>query len=66
MRQTLRHPPLEIPVRGPKRWVDKDFVYLNKWVGDINHFSGSESIFSNGKVCYKAWYAGGLVDVVLD
>lgn len=49
-------------VRGPKKYKQGDFIYVNKFKGRINNFSGQETIYFKSKKIYKATYAGGLVD----
>jgi len=48
--------------RGPKKYINGNFTYLNNFKGKIQNFSGVEIIKLNGKQIYKAIYAGGLVD----
>ncbi len=48
--------------RGPTRFKEGDFTYINKFKGKIINFSGEEFIYFFGKKIYKAVYAGGLVD----
>lgn len=50
------------PFRGPKKYQNGNFVYLNDFNGDITNFSGEEIIKLKNKEIYKAKYMGGLVD----
>lgn len=62
LRRALMRMPEEYPFRGPKEYREDEYVYVNKWTGDIKQFSGEEKISQSGKVVYKANYLGGLVD----
>ena len=51
------------PFRGPEIYKQNEFIYLNKFEGDITQFSGEETITDiDGIELYKAKYMGGLVD----
>ena len=54
--------PEDKPYRGPKKYIEGDYSYLNNFIGEIDNFSGEESISYKGKEIYKARYIGGLVD----
>lgn len=54
--------PKEIPVRGPKKYTEDEFKYVNEWQGNIEKFHGEEKIFKKRKLVYNAFYVGGLVD----
>jgi hypothetical protein len=54
--------PIEAPFRGPEKYEEGDWLYENKFVGDVDSFSGEENIFYKGKKVYQAKYIGGLVD----
>lgn len=60
--KALQNLPSDMPVRGPKKLEDGEFVYKNIWEGNLESFSGEESISRNGKIVYNANYVGGLVD----
>lgn len=66
LRQALMQAPDDLPVRGPENFSETndsgDWVYENKWSGDLGHFSGHEYIKLNGQQIYDAEYSGGLVD----
>ena len=54
--------PEDYPFRGPKKYVDGDFIYKNTFTGEIDNFFGEETISSSqGKEIYKAKYIGGFV-----
>jgi co-chaperonin GroES (HSP10) len=50
------------PFRGPKKYKQDDYVYINKFEGKAHDFHGEETILLKGKRIYEARYAGGLVD----
>ncbi len=54
--------PFEMPVRGPRVLMEKDMVYINRWKGTLEHFSGEEFICYKDKQVYRTLYQGGLVD----
>lgn len=62
LRNALRQMPPEYPFRGPERYKDGDFVYMNVWEGKVDKFSGEEKIMQGRKVVYQASYMGGWVD----
>lgn len=62
LQSTLRRMPHDAPFRGPKTFKQGDFVYKNKWKGDLESYSGEEVILQQKKEVYRAWYMGGLVD----
>ena len=39
-----------------------DYIYRNKWEGEIDGFSGEEVITQKGGIIYKANYIGGLIN----
>ena len=56
--------PEDKPFRGPKEFSQDGLKYINIFEGEIDSFSGEETITSeDGNEIYKAKYAGGLVDV---
>jgi hypothetical protein len=53
--------PKQFPARGPKMVNKGDWKYENKWQGNIEGFTGEESIYYKGEqVCFRN-YVGGLV-----
>ncbi|MBI4034863.1 MAG: hypothetical protein HY381_00515 [Candidatus Chisholmbacteria bacterium] len=62
LRGALVQMPEEHPYRGPVEYKQGDFVYRNKWEGELDRFSGEETIEQGGSVIYKANYRGGEVD----
>ncbi|EKD56245.1 MAG: hypothetical protein ACD_58C00248G0001 [uncultured bacterium] len=62
LQKTLSLIPEDKPYRGPKEYTEGDYVYRNNFIGEVDNFSGEESISCNGKEVYKAKYIGGLVN----
>ena len=62
LRKALSAMPDEMPTRGPRILEDGEYTYKNNWQGDIEKFSGEESISKSGEKVYNARYIGGLVD----
>ena len=55
--------PAAKPFRGPTEYIEGDLKYVNNFAGEVDSFSGEESISSkDGQEIYKAKYIGGLVD----
>lgn len=63
VQKALSKAPIEMPIRGPWELEDGDLTYENGWGGNIEEFSGYESISNEkGQTVYWARYVGGLVD----
>lgn len=62
LRKALSLIPEDYPYRGPKEFVEGSYRYSNKYIGEIDNFSGGEVIEYNGEKIYGAKYIGGLVD----
>lgn len=62
LQKALSNPPEDIPLRGPAKFEEGGFVYGNKWEGNLEQYSGEETIAKDGKEIYRAKYNGGLVD----
>jgi len=58
----LLRAPEDFPFRGPDHFTDEPFTYRNVRHGDVQSFSGEETIHHRGTPVYTATYAGGLVD----
>jgi hypothetical protein len=50
-----------IPVRGPKEFINGDWKYTFNTEGDLSNFTGLEEIFKNGEVVCRLWCHGGLI-----
>ncbi|MBI3384838.1 hypothetical protein HY030_01450 [Candidatus Gottesmanbacteria bacterium] len=62
LRNALRLMPKDYPFRGLARYKEAEYLYVNKWFGNLENFSGKEIIKIGKRVVYKANYMGGLVD----
>ncbi|MEM4256508.1 MAG: DUF5680 domain-containing protein [Thermoplasmata archaeon] len=62
LKKALRNQPNDLPLRGPRLLHQKQFTYKNNVEGDLENFSGEETIYLNGKKVYSAIYTGGFVD----
>lgn len=62
LREALKNPDHDLPVRGPKELDFENYHYAFTWSGDLDKFLGNESIVKNGKKVYFANFIGGLVD----
>lgn len=51
----------DIPFRGPKRFKEGDFEYINEIKGDIANFIGHEKILFKRKEVFSQDYIGGLI-----
>jgi len=52
----------EKPFRGPSRFNEGDFEYLNEVEGDIYKVKGTETIYFKGEKVYQLEYHGGKLD----
>ncbi len=66
LQNALKLFPEDKPFRGPKQYEEiiegKRLEYKNNWSGEIDYFSGNETISVDGVEVYDAKYSGGLVD----
>lgn len=62
LRKALLLIPADYPYRGPNEVIEGDYKYKNNYLGEVDNFSGEESIEYHGKIIYKAKYLGGFVD----
>lgn len=64
LQKALSKTPVEMPVRGPREFEDKDLTYENAWTGNLGGFRGDESIVNNrGRTVYSASYSGGWINM---
>jgi len=49
------------PFRGPDRFVEMNFEYINESQGDVTNFKGTERIMYKGKEVFHQDYIGGLI-----
>jgi len=61
LQESLRKITEEKPFRGPDNFQKGDFQYINKAIGDIKRFSGTETIFYKEQKLYQLDYHGGVV-----
>lgn len=47
------------PFRGPDYFIEGNYKYTDKSIGDISSFEGTEEIFYNDKKIYELKYHGG-------
>ena len=50
-----------IPIRGPKEYINGEFKYCFDFTGDINNFSGIETVYKNDVKIYELKCNGGLI-----
>ena len=50
-----------IPVRGPKEFINGEYKYTFEVKGDLDYFSGTETIYKNDKKIYELKCNGGLI-----
>lgn len=62
LRNALKEMPAAAPYRGPGRYEEGQFTYLNRWEGELARFVGREEIQESSRLTYQAEYAGGWVD----
>lgn len=62
LQRALRLIPETTPYRGPKEYIQGEYVYVNTFVGEVDNFSGKEIIRYKGEEIYTAKYMGGFVD----
>ena len=53
--------PEEYPFRGPECVEAEILNYTNKFIGDINYFSGTEKIYQGARKIFELKYHGGLI-----
>lgn len=51
-----------IPVRGPKEFINGEWKYTFNADGDLANFTGIEEISKNGKVVYRLYCHGGFIE----
>ena len=62
LRNALKEMPEAAPYRGPERYEEGQFTYINRWEGELGRFTGREEIHETSTLAYQAEYAGGWVD----
>lgn len=62
LRQALLQVSADAPFRGPKKLFDNTGLrYQNSFQGNIDFFSGEESIWHNDSLLYRLYYTGGWI-----
>jgi len=61
LKKCMRKIPKIFPIRGPKQVKEGDWLYVNKWRGDVKGFVGEENIYYKGKKITFRNYVGGLI-----
>lgn len=51
-----------IPVRGPRRYTNREWGYVNMPIGELSRFTGTEEIYRRDELLYRAYYHGGLIE----
>jgi hypothetical protein len=63
LKKSLLRMPKDYPYRGPKSFKEKEWQYINKWNGEVDQFSGEETILKDKKIVFWTKYIGGLVNI---
>ena len=50
-----------LPLRGPKKFENGEFVYTFEQTGSMQNFVGTEQIYKNGKLIFKLTCHGGII-----
>lgn len=50
-----------IPVRGPKEFVNGEYIYKFTVNGDLNYFNGIETVMKNNELIFELHCSGGLI-----
>lgn len=50
-----------IPVRGPKEFINEDYLYIFNVDGDIENFVGTEQIYKDKMLIYELKCHGGII-----
>ena len=50
-----------IPVRGPKEFINEDYLYIFNVDGDMENFVGTEKIYKDKKLIYELKCHGGII-----
>jgi len=59
LREALKKVGKEKPFRGPKKYEENSFQYVNSVEGNLGMFNGIEKILYKGKEVYRLLYHGG-------
>ena len=61
LREALRRVNEKKPFRGPEKYDENIFRYINNVEGDVSQFNGSEKIFYKEIEVYRLLYHGGFI-----
>jgi hypothetical protein len=61
LQAALGEVPVEQPYRGPSVFRRGDYTYVNQVEGDVDRFSGVETIARGEQVVYRLQYSGGML-----
>ncbi|MBI4146284.1 hypothetical protein HY489_03025 [Candidatus Woesearchaeota archaeon] len=61
LKKALQRVELARPFRGPARFAQNNFEYIDQSEGDITNFKGTERILHKGQEVFRQDYIGGLI-----
>jgi hypothetical protein len=61
LRKAMRNVSVDTPFRGPKEFVEGDYIYRDSNKGELGKFEGKETIFFVNRVVYSLSYSGGFI-----
>ncbi|SFJ64176.1 DUF5680 domain-containing protein [Thermoflavimicrobium dichotomicum] len=61
LRKALRNVSADHPFRGPKEFVEGDYIYRDSNSGELDEFTGKETITFANKFIYSLNYSGGFI-----
>jgi hypothetical protein len=59
LKKALKRASADMPFRGPEKFQQNGFRYINKVSGNMSFFYGEEKIYLKEKLIYKLKYHGG-------
>ncbi|NMB48229.1 hypothetical protein GYA13_02160 [Candidatus Kuenenbacteria bacterium] len=59
LRKVLRQVPADKPFRGPIKFCDREYKYINIVNGDLEKFFGKEQVYYKKALVYELDYLGG-------
>jgi hypothetical protein len=61
LRKAMRNITLENPYRGPKEFIEEEFIYRDSNTSNISEFIGNEIITYKNEIVYRLNYTGGFI-----
>uniref|UniRef100_UPI00403F159F DUF5680 domain-containing protein n=1 Tax=Geobacillus sp. FSL W8-0026 TaxID=2954597 RepID=UPI00403F159F len=61
LRKAMRNVSADNPFRGPKEFVEGDYIYRDSNKGELGKFVGKETISFANEVVYSLHYSGGFI-----